>query len=128
MLRNPLIGLVALSCIALAGACADSSSVVVGNTEINLLISDPASEPDELAFTVETVSYRITCPATNPSSGFDNSVDISGDFEIDDSAVPTVYSLVTNLPLTTCTITFFVRDPDGEVVCSGDALSASRNY
>jgi hypothetical protein len=162
MLRKPLIGLVALSCIALAGACSEGSSGVAGNTEINLLISDPASEPDELAFAVDSVNYAISCfgrvaichiqPGNPPSLetiwvnedalpahlahgdtvGFcdepgppgggppvPDPLNIYGSFEIDESRDPPVWQAVMDLPPGTCTITLFVMDPDGEVVCTG---------
>jgi cysteine-rich repeat protein len=108
-----------LSCVALCAACDGGSpqAGVAGNTEVELLISDPALEPDELAFWIDFVSYRITCP-TSLLTPNDDSVDIDGEFELVDNGGPPVWTLVTDLPLTSCTISLWVFYGD-EIVCSG---------
>jgi|GEM_PF-4016553 len=122
MLNKPFIRLVAVLCVVFGFACSGGGSdppltITPDNTEVDLLISDPGSTPDELAFVVDTVAYRITCPATG-NTPYDDSVDINGNFEIDDTATPPVWNLVTNLPVSNCTITLWVFYQD-EVVCSG---------
>ncbi len=63
--------------------------------------------------------YRIICAASDPDPGFDDSVELNGAFEIDDTANPPIWSVVTDLPRSPCTIAMFVFDPDNEVVCTG---------
>lgn len=120
---NTVFRLVLLSCVAFVLGCAGASTAdVTDNTEVNLVISDPNTPPDELAFSVDFVSYRIVCPAS-ALTPYDDSVDIAGNFEIVDEANPPVWTLVTSLPPSICTITLWVFYED-EVVCSGtDSLT-----
>jgi cysteine-rich repeat protein len=124
MLCKPLIGMAVLSCIALCAACdgGSPSAGVAGDTEVELLISDPALEPDELAFWIDFVSYRITCPSTLLAP-YDDGVDVEGSFEVVEAANgdPPVWTLVTDLPLSTCTIALWVFYDD-EIVCSGSEM------
>lgn len=123
----PFIRLVLLTCAAFLLACGtgepDGSKGVgpddetVENTLINLLIADPNSDPDELAFNVDVVSYRIVCPATGEVA-FDDSVDFTGNFEIVDGSDPPIFQLLTDLPAAFCTISMWVFNDD-EIVCSG---------
>jgi cysteine-rich repeat protein len=108
-----------LSCIALCAACDGGSQQAdpTGNTEVELLISDPALEPDEIAFWIDFVSYRITCPASGLPP-YDDSVDADGRFEIKEGADPPVWELVTDLPPTLCRVSLWVFYED-EIVCSG---------
>ncbi|MEM8606585.1 MAG: hypothetical protein AAGF92_05745 [Myxococcota bacterium] len=126
MPSTPLIRSVLLTCAALLFACgtqgddpskANGDELPAGNTEINLLIADPDSEPDELAFSVDTVSYRIVCTNSGQTE-FDDSVDITGLFGIVEGSSPPIWQLVTDLPPSTCTLSMWVFDED-EVVCSG---------
>ncbi len=115
--------MVVLSCIALSAACNSGAPNVVedggvsSNTEFNLVISDPATAPEELAMLIDFVSYRITCPASGLTP-YDDSVDISGNFEAAVDATPAVWTLVTDLPLSLCRISLWVFYED-EVICSG---------
>jgi cysteine-rich repeat protein len=118
-----------LSCIALSAACAGDTTRgdLPGNTEINLVISDPATAPEELLLLIDVVSYRITCPESD-FTPFDDSVDLAGNFEVDASDTLPIWELVTNLPLTDpddplsyCTIALWVFYED-EVVCLGRQL------
>ncbi|MGB8330440.1 MAG: hypothetical protein WCE62_09960 [Polyangiales bacterium] len=125
MLVQPFIRMVALSCIALSVACDGSIPVAdkfadpdnLEDTEVKLVISDPNSSPDELAFSIDFVSYRITCPASG-GVPYDDSIDISGSFEIIEDSDPPVWALFTSLPPTRCTISMWVFYED-EIVCSG---------
>jgi cysteine-rich repeat protein len=111
--------MVALSCIAFSVACdgASEPGEPPGNTEVDILISSPGSTPDELAFNVDYVSYRIACPASGLSP-YDDSVELFGSFEIDDGRTTPVWQFITNLPPALCTISLWVFYED-EVVCSG---------
>ena len=126
MLCNPFIRMAVLSCIALSAACAGDTPQgdVSGNTEINLMISDPATAPEEILLLIDFVSYRITCPDSGLSP-YDDSIDLAGNFEVDVNANPPVWELVTNLPLADpndpfsyCTISLWVFF-DGKIQCSG---------
>ena len=122
MLSKPLIGMVVLSCIAFSVAC-DGGTLVRdprGNTEVSLVISDPATAPAQLAALIDFVSYRITCPASSLTP-YDDSVDIAGNFESVGSANPAVWTLVTDLPLSLCTIALWVFYED-EIICSGSDM------
>ena len=123
---TPLIRLVLLTCVALALACGtgdgDGSKAApeeppADNTVINLIIADPNSDPDELAFNVDTVTYRIVCPASGDVP-FDDSVDLTGNFAIVDGTDPPIWQLVTDLPASLCTVSMWVINDD-EIVCSG---------
>lgn len=121
---RPLIRLVTVALVVFSVGCsgANSNDDPEMNTELELVISDPSTPPDELAFSVDFVSYRITCPASGLTP-YDDSVDISGSFEIVDDATPPVWTLVTSLPPSACHITLWVFYQD-EVVCSGtDSLT-----
>jgi hypothetical protein len=128
MSNKPFIRWVALWFVAFAVGCGDEAAdpgsgeknpdVSPGNTEVSLLISDPQSASDELAMVVDFVSYRITCPPSGLTP-FDDSVDISGNFEIVAERDPPVWEMATDLPPALCTITLLVFHDD-EVVCSGD--------
>ncbi len=114
--------MVVLCCIALSAACnGGSQAEIVGpsnNTEVNLLISDPEMAAEELALLIDFVSYRITC-ANNPTlTPYDDSVALSGQFETIVDSNPAVWQLVTDLPLSNCSIALWVFYDD-EVVCSG---------
>ncbi|RLB48920.1 MAG: hypothetical protein DRJ42_22155 [Deltaproteobacteria bacterium] len=113
---------VALSCIALSAACDGGSpqADATGETEVNLLISDPAMAAEEFATLVDFVSYRITC-LDSGLTPYDDSVDMAGNFEADANDDPAVWTLVTDLPLSQCAITLWVFYED-EVVCSGSEV------
>ena len=116
---------VALWCVALSAACNGSSPQVSasGETEVNLLISDPALAAEEFATFVDFVSYRITCLDSDVTPMYDDSLDLAGNFESDGNANPNpaVWTLVTDLPLSPCTISLWVFYED-EVVCSGSEV------
>lgn len=120
MLKKPFIGMVMLSCAVVLSACADGdpSRAAGSSTEVNLVITDPTSPADEIEFLVDTVSYRIVCLDSDETPQID-SVDLAGNFEIVDGMVPPVWTLVADLPPSICTISLWVVDPDGEVVCTG---------
>jgi cysteine-rich repeat protein len=114
--------MVVLSCIAFGVACDGGSPTAgaFGDTEVNLVISDPATAPEQFATLIDFVSYRITCPASSLTP-YDDSVDLNGTFESDGNANPAVWTLVTDLPLSLCTITLWVFYED-EVICSGSEV------
>ena len=114
MLRLTFIRTICLLCVALSVSCSDTSAApsVFQGTEVELTILTP-TEPIE----VDVVSYRISCPASGLVAG-DDSVDETGFFEIDDTAQPPVWELITDLPPTVCILAMWVFDDD-EVVCSG---------
>jgi hypothetical protein len=120
--------MVALSCVAFSAACngdiqSETEGPSTGNdTEVNLVISDPATAPEELAMLIDFVSYRISCPNSDLTP-YDDSVEIAGNFESSGEASLAVRALVTDLPLSSCTIALWVYYED-EVVCSG-ALAMS---
>ena len=114
--------MVALSCIALSASCDDggggaSAGAPPGNTEVDIIIAPPGAEDDELAFTVDFVSYRIGCPASGLTP-YDDSMEICGSLEIDELRASPVWQFVTDLPPSMCTIALWVFYED-EVVCSG---------
>jgi hypothetical protein len=119
-----------LSCIALSAACADHTpqADVSGNTEVNLVISDPTTASVDLLLLIDFVSYRITCPDSGLTP-YDDSIDLAGNFEVDANANPPVWELVTDLPLTDtdpldpCVISMWVFYED-EVICSGSSGDA----
>jgi cysteine-rich repeat protein len=116
---------VALWCVALSAACNGSSPQVSasGDTEVNLLISDPALAAEEFATLIDFVSYRIICLDSGVTPTYDDSVDLAGNFESDGNASPNpaVWTLVADLPLSPCTISLWVFYED-EVVCSGSQV------
>ncbi len=116
MLCKPFIRMVVLAWIALSAACDRGSQEAepLGNTEINLLISDLGSAADELASVVDLVSYRITCPASGLVP-YDDSADFTGFFEY---LGADLWELITDLPLSLCTVTLWVQY-DNDFVCSG---------
>ena len=123
---------IAVLCTALVAACAvDAHGPAAGNTELNLDIVNPGGTSGELGFSIDRVDYRITC-AGNPAGSYpipdadtsgnlynyDDSVDISGAFEVVDTRVPPVWQAVMDLPPGDCTITLSVYEDD-EIVCVG---------
>ena len=125
MLRKPFIRMVVFSCIAFSVGCGGTESDLVSNdsTEVNLVISDPDTAAEELAVLIDFVSYRITCPDSGVTPTYDDSVDITGVFETNVTETPAVWTMVTDLPLSPCTISLWVFYEDA-VVCSGsEALS-----
>ncbi|HSN81769.1 MAG TPA: hypothetical protein VLS88_04275 [Polyangiales bacterium] len=126
----------ALLLALLAAACTESSMVSTGNTELNLDIVNPGGTSGELGFSVDRVDYRITCAGTAPGSQpippadtngadyqYDDSVDISGAFEVVDTRVPPVWQAVMDLPPGACTVTLSVWEDD-EIVCVGSQTLA----
>jgi hypothetical protein len=112
--------LVVLSCGALSAACTGEGLLVEppeNPTEVNLLITDPDAPDEEVLALIDFVSYRVTCPASGLTP-YDDSVDISGNFEVDETADPPVWELFADLPPAICTITLWVFFED-EVICSG---------
>lgn len=116
-------------CAALVAACSSDRSPVV-STEINLDIVHP-SDSGDLGFTIDRVDYRITCTGNPPGSfpippadttgtdvDFDDSVDISGAFEVVDTRVPPLWMATMDLPPGLCTLTMLVFEAE-EVVCIG---------
>lgn len=104
---------------------------MAGNTEITLTIADDFGPQDgEPAFEADRVDYRITCGGSAPGSApippdgtggiydYDDSVDISGAFEIIDGDDPPVWQTITDLPPGDCTASLSVYR-DGAVVCLG---------
>ena len=119
----------ALVCIGLFAACTSEGSV--GNTEITLTFGDGFGPQDgEPAFEADRVDYRITCAGTAPGTlpippdatggdyGYDDSVDISGTFEIVDGQGPPVWGTIMDLPPGDCIASLTVYR-SGEVVCEG---------
>ncbi|HSN70547.1 MAG TPA: hypothetical protein VLT59_03520 [Steroidobacteraceae bacterium] len=117
-----------LSCALALGCTNDRANVV--STEVNLDIVHPDGS-GELAFSIDRVDYRVTCPGTPPGTApippedttgtppvFDDSVDMSGAFEIVDSRVPPIWQATMALPPGECTLTMLVYEDD-EVVCVG---------
>jgi len=117
--------MVVLSCIALSVACDGGSPVIEDgggggsrSTEVSLVIEDPATAPEELAMLIDFVSYRITCPGSTLTP-YDDSIDVTGNLEVDANANPPVWSMFMDLPLSFCSITLWVFYED-EVICSGN--------
>jgi cysteine-rich repeat protein len=123
------LNLSALVCIGLCASCAQQGSV--GNTEINLTIgTDFGPQDGEAAFEADRVDYRITCVGTVPGTfpippdatggvvDYDDSVEISGSFEIIDGQDPPVWNTIMDLPPGDCTASLTVYR-GGEVVCEG---------
>lgn len=127
MYSKPFIRLVLLSCVALAVSCGDSEfdgskdgppdTEPIANTEVSLIIADPDSNPDELAFSIDRVSYRIVCPDSGLTP-VDDSVDIAGEFGVVEDTDPPIWQMATDLPPSFCTISMWVFHED-EVVCNG---------
>jgi hypothetical protein len=130
------VHLIVFLCLGL-GACASSTEGgTAGNTELNLDIVNPGSTSGELGFSIDRVDYRITC-AGNPAGtypipaadttgtdyAYNDSVDISGAFEVIDTNVPPVWQAVMDLPPGDCTVTLSVYYQD-EVVCVGSQTLA----
>lgn len=112
--------MVVMSCIAFVAACAGGTTTdrsLDNPTEVNLLISDPTAPDEEVLALIDFVSYRITCPSSTLTP-YDDSIDISGNFEVDAMADPPVWELLADLPPSPCTITLWVFFDD-EVICSG---------
>lgn len=123
MSLNPIIRVVALSCIAFSVGCTggaqgeNDSQSENRATEVDLVISDPATAPEQLAMLINFVSYRIVCPNSGLTT-YDDSVDIAGNFEATLDANPAVWTMSVDLPLSVCTISMWVFYED-EVICSG---------
>lgn len=120
---------IALLCVAWFVGCTSDGGAVV-STEVNLDIVHPSGSSD-LGFTIDRVDYRITCAGNPPGSypippgdttgvpyNYDDSVDMSGAFEIVDTRVPPIWQAMMDLPPGLCTLTMLVYDVD-EVVCVG---------
>ncbi|MGB8223658.1 MAG: hypothetical protein WCF10_13820, partial [Polyangiales bacterium] len=120
----------ALLCMAVIAGCTSSGARVVP-IEVNLDIVHPDGSSTDLGFSIDRVDYRITCPGTAPGTfpippadtggttyTYDDSVDMSGAFEIVDTRTPPVWQAAMSLPPGICTITLLVYDQD-EVVCIG---------
>jgi len=103
--------------------------------EVNLEIVYPGGSGN-VGFAVERVDYRITCVG-NPVPGaggapypippantagddypYDDTVDMSGAFDIIDTRTPPVWQAAMDLPPGDCTMTMSVWDGD-EIVCIG---------
>ncbi len=118
----------ALLCIALVAACTNDAVEAVP-TEVNLDIVHPSGS-GALGFEIDRVDYRVTCAGTAPgtfpipptSTGgdpdYDDSVDVSGSFEIVDTRTPPIWQATMGLPPGDCTMTMSVWDGD-EIVCVG---------
>lgn len=119
MTSNSYIRIVALAFVVCVSACDAGSANEQWSkvTEVNLVISDPATAAQDLAMLVDYVSYRITCPSSGRTS-YDDSVDMAGNFEANVGDDPSVQALVSDLPPSQCTISLWVFFQD-QVVCSG---------
>ena len=129
--------LIVLACMGLAVACTTGTDGdTAGNTELNLDIVNPGGTSGELGFSVDRVDYRITCAGNPPGSypipdadtsgtdyNYNDSVDISGAFEVVDTRVPPVWQAVMDLPPGNCTVTLSVYEDD-EIVCVGSQTLA----
>jgi len=122
-----------LLCVVLLAGCSGESgpSGAIGTAEVNLDIVHPNSDSSAEGFNVDRVDYRITCAGTVPGSlpippadttganyDYDDSVDMSGAFEIVDTGTPPVWQAVMDLPPGDCTMTLTVWDGD-EIACIG---------
>ncbi len=121
--------------MAVIAGCTSSGATVVP-IEVNLDIVHPDGASTDLGFAIDRVDYRITCPGTTPGTfpippadtggttyTYDDSVDMSGAFEIVDTRTPPVWQAAMSLPPGDCTITLLVYDQD-EVVCIGSQTLA----
>lgn len=119
----------ALLCIALVVGCTGEAAGVVP-TEVNLDIVHPSGS-GALGFEIDRVDYRVTCPGTAPGTFpippadttgadyvYDDSVDMSGAFEVVDTRTPPIWQATLGLPPGDCTMTMSVWDGD-EIVCVG---------
>lgn len=118
MYRKPVIRMFVLACLSFALACNGTSEQSdTARTEVDLLISDPSTPPEEILELIDFVSYRITCPGSNLTP-YDDSLDLNGTFAVNANANPPVWQVVMDLPLSTCTIALWVFYED-EMICSG---------
>ena len=121
--------LAALLSIGLFAACAQDG--VAGNTEIQLTIGNGlGAQSGQAAFEADRVDYRITCAGTAPGSApippsgaggdyaYNDSVDVSGAFEIVDARNPLIWQAITDLPPGPCTASLSVYR-GGQVACLG---------
>ena len=129
--------LIVLACMGLAVACTSGTDGgSTGNSELNLTVVNPGGTSGELGFDIDRVDYRITCAGNPPGSypipagdtsgtdyNYDDSVDISGAFEVVDTRTPPVWQAVMDLPPGDCTITLSVYEDD-EIVCVGSQTLA----
>lgn len=122
MYRIPVIWIAAFVCASFAAACngTGESPGPSAAAEVELLISDPDTPPEEILALIDFVSYRITCPNSGLTP-FDDSIDLNGNLEVNENANPPVWQLITQLPLSTCTISLWVFYED-EVVCLGSEV------
>ena len=115
---KPVIRMVVLACLVFVVACSGTDEgSSTAKTEVDLLISDPSTPPEEIIQLIDFVSYRITCPDSGLTP-YDDSVDLNGNFEVNANANPPVWQVVMELPLSTCTIALWVFHED-EIICSG---------
>jgi cysteine-rich repeat protein len=121
MLRKTFTQAVVLSCIAFSVSCGggDPNNDSIGNTEINLVVSDPAIPAEEVLRYISFVSYRITCP-DSILTPYNDAVDWESRFEVHAGEDPAIRASVYDLPLTGCTISMWVFYED-EVICTGSA-------
>ncbi len=104
---------------------------MAGNTEIQLTIGNGlGAQSGQAAFEADRVDYRITCAGTTlgsapiPPSGaggdyaYNDSVDVSGAFEIVDARNPLIWQAITDLPPGPCTASLSVYR-GGQVACLG---------
>jgi len=119
MLRKTSTRVLVLSCIAFSVSCGsgDPNNDSIGNTEINLVVSDPAIPPEEVLSFISFVSYRITCP-DSILTPYNDAVDWESRFEVHADEDPAIRASVYDLPLTECTISMWVFYED-EVICFG---------
>ena len=119
MLCKPFIRMVALSLVIVGVGCAGGApnGDPARNTEVTLLISDPETAIDELLLLIDFVSYRITC-ADSSFTPDNDSLDVSGEFEVNADANPPVWEIATDLPLSECTIALWVFYEE-KLLCSG---------
>ena len=96
------------------------SSTSVSRTEIELLITDPDTAPEEIVQLIDFVSYRITCLESGLVP-YDDSIDLYGNFGVDPTAEVPVWELVMSLPLSDCVIAMWVFY-EGTVVCEGSEV------
>jgi cysteine-rich repeat protein len=120
MYPKPIICIAALASL-LISACSDGQqSSKVSNTAVELVISDLDDPSADVLPLIDFVSYRINCPESGLTP-FDNSVDLNGNFAVNEEADPPVWQVVMSLPLSTCTVSFWVFYEE-QVICSGTEI------
>lgn len=121
---------IALLALVFLTACGGEDRVA-GSAEVNLDIVHPDSGESWDGFAIDRVDYRVTCPGNPPGTYpippadtagtdyvYDDSVDMSGAFEVVDTRSPPIWQAAMDLPPGNCTITLLVWDGD-EVACVG---------